>query len=115
MSGATDLGDYFCEVTMDYEGGHEGTSYKLSTDYFTLGVKRRAVVQPGAFDNAGRLGLAMNLQLTADSSMTRYNVLGLPRGMTYDPRTGIIGTKLASSDPRYQCCFAICFSPAKWL
>lgn len=87
---ATDLGEYFCEVTMNYQGGPEDMIYKLNTDYTTLGVQRRAVVQPGTFDIAGRVGLTMNLQLTADSSVTRYNVVGLPRGMTYDPRTGII-------------------------
>lgn len=87
---ATDLGEYFCEVTMNYEGGPEDMIYRLNTDYTTLGVQRRAVVQPGTFDIAGRVGLALNLQLTADSSVTRYNVVGLPRGMTYDPRTGII-------------------------
>lgn len=87
---STDLGEYFCEVTMNYQGGPVGASYKLSTDFTTLGVQRKAVVQPGTFDIAGRVGLAMNLQLTADSSVTRYNVVGLPRGMTYNPRTGII-------------------------
>ncbi len=87
---STDLGSYYCEVTMVHIGPDLDVIYRLATDAATLGVQRRAVVQPGTFDLTGRVGATVTLQLTADSSVTRYNVVGLPAGMTYDPRTGTI-------------------------
>jgi subtilisin-like proprotein convertase family protein len=93
---ALDEGSYFCRVTMLNPNFDPETELRLPPYGFMdtfpaqLSLRRRPQVDATVLALPTIVGESVQRQLTASSEVTRWTITGLPPGVTFNSRTGVI-------------------------